>query len=159
MNYKHGLCSYKLNMAWRNMKYRCYNENGKYYKYYGGRGITVCGEWLNLNTFIEWCLANGWKEGLFIDRINNDGNYEPDNCRFVTAQTNSCNQRLLSAANTSGYRGVSWSKANKKWHSLIRFNSKKKHLGYFDSPRLAAIRYDVEAFLLDDGRPMNFIEK
>ena len=112
---------------------------------------------MDSKTFIEFCLANGWKKGLQMDRIDNNGNYEPGNLRFVTSQENNLNRRLLKSDNTSGYRGVSWQKQNKKWVAKIGTNGKVKHLGYFDSPRLAAIRFDVEAFLLDDGRPMNFI--
>lgn len=74
------------------MRQRCYNPNNPRYYRYGGRGITICEEWKNLNNFIEWALSNGWVEGLQIDRINNDGNYTPDNCRFVTNKQNSRNR-------------------------------------------------------------------
>ena len=75
--------------VWGTMKTRCYNKNRKTYKYWGGKGIIVCKEWLNNpKAFIEWCLENGYKKGLQIDRENNDGNYEPSNCRFVTAIVN-----------------------------------------------------------------------
>ena len=157
---KHGYCANgdrnPLYNAWSHMKERCYNKNYYQRKYYGGRGIMVCDEWMNPKTFIGWAIENGWEKGLFLDRINNDGNYEPSNCRFVTPQRSNCNQRLLSAANTSGYRGVSWSKTNKKWKSQTKIKGKKICLGHFDSPRLAAIAYDVAAYKLNDGRPTNF---
>jgi hypothetical protein len=136
------------------MRYRCYNKDHKQYKDYGGRGIKVCDEWMNPKVFIEWCLNNGWEKNLFLDRKNNDGDYCPENCRFVTNQINSCNTRLLRKNNTSGYRGVS--KKNKKWKTQITINGRNKYLGSFDSPRLAALRYDVEAYLLGDERPRNF---
>ena len=64
---------------------RCYNPNIETYPLYGGRGITVCEEWRNDKmSFIEWALKNGYKEGLEIDRIDNDKGYSPDNCRFTT---------------------------------------------------------------------------
>jgi hypothetical protein len=104
------------------MKQRCYNEKNKRYKNYGDRGIEVCDEWMNPKTFIEWCLDNGWKKGLTIDRRDNDGDYVPENCRFVTHKENSLNNRLIISTNTSGYRGVY--KRKKKWVSQIMINGK-----------------------------------
>ena len=76
------------------MKQRCYNPNAKYYKDYGGRGITVCGEWKdNPDAFIEWSFANGYGESLTIDRIDNSKGYSPQNCRWVTANTQARNKR------------------------------------------------------------------
>lgn len=87
------------------MKARCYNQKHKSYKNYGARGITVCDEWVTSpKTFINWAEANGYRPGLQIDRRNNNGNYEPGNCRFITAQQNACNRRKKN--NTTGYTGV-----------------------------------------------------
>ncbi len=83
-----------LYRKYRHMKGRCYNPNDKAYKDYGGRGISICDEWLNsYEAFEKWSLSNGFEEGLAIDRIDNDGNYEPENCRFVTAKENNQNRR------------------------------------------------------------------
>ena len=69
---------------WKNMKKRCYNSNCDRYKSYGGRGITVCAEWINdFMRFYEWAMKNGYEENLSIDRIDVNGNYEPTNCRFL----------------------------------------------------------------------------
>ena len=153
----HGLSNHRLYCVYNDMKSRCYNRNNLRYKDYGGRGIKMCDEWLNgFMAFYVWAKEKH-KKGLYFDRINNDGDYSPDNCRFVDSQLNAHNQRLLPDHNTSGFRGVSRHKKNKKWVANISINGKSKHLGCFDSPKLAAIRYDVEAFLLNDGRPMNFI--
>ena len=79
-----------LYRKYRHMKDRCYNPNDSHYKTYGGRGIKICDEWLNnYMAFENWALNNGYQEGLTIDRINNDGNYEPSNCRFITFSENS----------------------------------------------------------------------
>ena len=85
INKTHGMSDTPLYIAWLNMRHRCYYPKNNMYKHYGARGIKVCDEWLNSSeTFIRWALANGYKEGLTIDRINVDGNYEPGNCRWVT---------------------------------------------------------------------------
>jgi len=160
MSYIHGFRSHPLYMVWRGMKTRCGNKNYIYYKDYGGRGISVCLDWLNNpRAFIQWALSHGWKKGLYLDRKDNDGNYSPDNCRFIDKGLSSRNQRLLYSNNTSGYRGVGWDKRRieNPYISHIGVNGKLKHLGSFPSPGLAALRYDAEAYLLNDGRPMNFI--
>lgn len=78
-----------LYSRYKHIKERCYNPNSKSYHRYGGRGIKMCDEWLNnYQLFEDWCLSNGFQEGLAIDRIDNDGNYSPDNCRFVTLKEN-----------------------------------------------------------------------
>lgn len=83
----------KLYEVWRTMKQRCNNSNYSNYKNYGGRGITYCEEWEKAENFCKWALSNGYREGLEIDRIDVDGNYEPSNCRWVDRKTNAQNQR------------------------------------------------------------------
>jgi len=91
---KHGFRQHALYDTWIKMKDRCNNSNSKNYKYYGERGISVCEEWnMSINTFLNWSIANGWEKGLQIDRIDNNKNYTPDNCRWVTIATNSQNRR------------------------------------------------------------------
>lgn len=76
------------------MRDRCFNPRNKAYRNYGGRGIRVCDEWVNdPDRFVMWALDNGYEEGLAIDRIDNDGDYRPDNCRWVTASENNQNRR------------------------------------------------------------------
>jgi len=76
------------------IKNRCYDVDKPNFHNYGGRGIKMCDEWLNnIFAFIEWCKVNGYKKGLQLDRINNDGNYTPDNCRFITHKENQNNKR------------------------------------------------------------------
>jgi len=79
--------------TWQNMKSRCLRKSNPKYSRYGGRGITICDAWLNIKEFAAWSLNNGWEEGLSIDRIDNNGNYEPLNCRWVTLSENSRKKR------------------------------------------------------------------
>lgn len=83
----------RLNSIWIDMKRRCENANYKDFFNYGGRGISVCCEWHNYDTFKEWALANGYKNGLSIDRVNVNGDYEPGNCRWATAIEQANNKR------------------------------------------------------------------
>ena len=81
----HGLVTHPLYSKWLDMKNRCYNPNVDRFKNYGGRGIRVCDEWKNnFKGYHDWAISNGWEKHLQIDRKNNDGNYSPENCRFVT---------------------------------------------------------------------------
>lgn len=83
----HGKSHTKLHRTWTSMKLRCTNPNAQEADRYINRGIKVCDEWLNsYETFEEWALANGYRDGLSLDRIDNDGNYEPSNCRWATAK-------------------------------------------------------------------------
>lgn len=77
----------KLYNVWRNIKYRCNCKTCKMYKHYGGRGIKLCNEWSNnYESFYNWSMNNGYQEGLSIDRINVNGDYEPSNCRWATQE-------------------------------------------------------------------------
>ncbi len=74
--------------SWKAMKGRCYIPSNKRFAHYGGRGIRVCIQWHDYRNFKKWALANGHRNGLTIDRIDNDGHYEPGNCQWITRQEN-----------------------------------------------------------------------
>jgi hypothetical protein len=97
---KHGACrnrkETRLYRVWGCMKERCHNPNKDNYHSYGGRGISVCAEWYNdFIAFKKWAVAHNYKDNLQIDRKNNDGNYEPSNCRFVTPAINTQRQKQV----------------------------------------------------------------
>ena len=84
----------KLYEVWKSIKQRCFNPNNSSYKNYGGRGITMCDEWKNdFTSFLNWSINNGYSIGLTIDRVNNDWNYCPNNCRWVDRRIQANNTR------------------------------------------------------------------
>ena len=127
----HGRSNSRFYKTWNDMIRRCTNPNNKDYKDYGGRGITVCEEWLDVIDFVAWCdLTYPKLEGYSLDRIDVDGNYEPNNCRWVTKSEQVINQRMK-ITNTSGYKGVIWNKKNSNWVAVIGIATKKVYIGSF----------------------------
>lgn len=142
-NTTHGLRYHELYNKWKAMRNRCVSPTDQSYKYYGGRGITVCDEWLkDPETFFEWCYTNGYEKNLSLDRIDNDLGYNPDNCRFTTKSVQSRNTRILQSNNKSGYRGVSWSKVADRWKAQIVVSGKTVRVGMFEGAIEAARAYD-----------------
>lgn len=125
--------------TWEAMRARCNNINHKSYKDYGGRGIKVCSRW---DDFLLFIADMGERpDGLEIDRINNDGNYEPSNCRWVDHRSNALNRRVWG---TSKYRGVYFCKGSGKWRAQIRFKCKKYMIGRFSTEEEAHAAYLVK---------------
>lgn len=137
---KHNKCNTRLYNIWRAMKHRCYYTKDQNYQYYGGRGIKVCEEWKNnFEAFYDWSIKNGYQEGLSIDRIDVDGDYEPNNCRWATTLQQNLN-RNASIRNTSGYVGISKTKEYKcgiRWSSEIGVDGKVIKLGQYATKKEA----------------------
>ena len=95
VNLKHGHSKTKLYAVWKTMRQRCKAKSGNNYLNYASRGIKVCSEWEDYETFLSWAITNGYQAGLEIDRINVDGNYCPENCRWVSHFINSDNRRSV----------------------------------------------------------------
>ena len=141
-NTTHGMTQHRLYKTWDNMMRRCHNKNTKTFKNYGGRGIIVCERWHSVENFIDDMFPS-FEEGLSLDRIDLNGNYEPDNCRWTTREIQARNTRKIQKNNTSGFRGVSWRKDIDKYRAYITINNKTIHLGYFYSPEQGALVYDT----------------
>lgn len=92
-NIKHGDSYTRLFRVWTTMIYRCYSKNTRGYGYYGSRGITVCDEWRDYIGFRKWALSSGYMDNLTIERKDNDGNYEPSNCAWITQAEQTKNSR------------------------------------------------------------------
>lgn len=92
MTITHRKSGSKLYLVWVEMRQRCNNPKSRKFKHYGARGISVCKEWSTFEAFYKWAVLNGYKEGLTLDRIDNEGNYDPENCRWVT-QLIQCNNK------------------------------------------------------------------
>jgi len=89
MAVKHNLSEHPLHTSWRRIKQRCYYKKNDNYKWYGGKGVKVCQEWLDdFKAFYDWSVGCGWRKGLEIDRMDSNGDYSPSNCRWVTHREN-----------------------------------------------------------------------
>ena len=152
----HGLCSARLYTIWSKLKDRVLNPKDKQYNDYGGRGITICEEWLDIQNFYDWAMKNEYSDELSIDRIDNDGNYCPNNCRWTTPTIQSRNRRIRKN-NKTGYKGVCYRKGRNKYTAQICVDKKFIHLGSFSTPVEGAIAYNnyiiennLEGFILNE---------
>lgn len=122
----HGMRNSRLYNCWVNMRARCNDTNSKSYKNYGGRGISVCELWNNsFDEFMKWALSNGYSEELTIDRIDVNGNYCPENCRWATTEEQANNQRKTIRINILGVE-----KSLKQWTNYMGWKYGKHEARY-----------------------------
>lgn len=121
---KHSECHTKLYRVWDSMVRRCHNPRHRAFLSYGGRGIGVCQQWRDYRNFRDWANDNGYKEGLTIDRIDNDRGYEPDNCRWATRKQQQNNRRCCVFIEHNGQRLTLT-----QWSELLRIprHNVRKH--------------------------------
>ena len=143
----HGLKKHKGYKVHNDMMRRCYSQSTYGYQNYGGRGLTVCEEWLNVVGFISWFDSN-YIEGTTLDRIDNDKGYSPENCRFVDKTTQAVNRRIFKS-NTSGFVGIKSS--GKKWYARISIFKKDIWVGAYNTIEEAVQARDQ--YILDNKLP------
>ena len=156
--------SYKtIYKKWHDMVSRCYNPKNCNYKYYGARGIKVCEEWLGeegLYNFSKWILSIGYDENKngrcqSLDKINNDGNYEPNNCRLATPSIQNSNIRIKAQ---TGYKGVSLHTSGTCYTASLKFEGVRYFVGQSKSKNQCAKM--INDFILKNNlqKPLNIIK-
>lgn len=125
-NHKNGTEPIVLYRCYANMKTRCYNKNYFLYHRYGGRGISVCDEWRNdFATFRSWAFENGWNENLTLDRIDNDRDYSPTNCRWITLTEQANNRSTNRFLEYNGEKDTmaNWARRLNIPYYIIQYNA------------------------------------
>lgn len=130
MGKHHGLRNTRLYSIWRSMRTRCYNPKAINYQWYGAKGIKVCDEWQCFLPFYDWAVRNGYSDNLTLDRIESDGNYTPENCRWIT---------------------ISEQQQNRSDNALITINGETKCLSEWS--RIYGINYGTARSRHENGVP------
>lgn len=141
----HGKTNTRIYAIWYHMKARCYNSNEHRYKDYGRRGINICDEWKdNFKAFYDWSMLNGYNDTLTIDRIDVDGNYEPNNCRWLTLKQQQENKR-----NSIKFTYNGETHCLREWCNILNINYKTVH------KRIHVHKWDIEKALFTPIRKMD----
>ncbi len=158
---RHGGTHTRLHKTWIGMNRRCYDKTDNSYKYYGARGIVVCEEWRNsFIKFREWALANGYSDNLTIDRKDNDGNYEPSNCRWVTIKEQNRNTRNNRVMEAFGERKCLADWADDK-RCVVEYcqlyHRVKKWTGHITNEQILTLPSDTKRKLINYTEPLTRI--
>lgn len=137
---KHGMTGTLIYHKWKGMKQRCYNPNYDYYSAYGGRGIKVCDEWKHDFSQFYKDMGDVPFEGAELDRIDNDDDYKPSNCRWVNHKENTNNRRKYK--NKTGYTGVTFKPHLNKYQAQLYKNKKFIYLGVYETAEEAHLAYE-----------------
>lgn len=129
---KHKHTKTRIYYTWSSMMQRCLNPKAVAYKNYGGRGVTVCEEWKDSSTFIQWALSHGYTDDLTIERKDVNGNYCPENCIFATRTQQARNTRMRHD-NPNGIPGIYYRNDSGKWRAAIGVDGKFINLGTFNT--------------------------
>lgn len=143
----HCMSGTRLYITHKNMIGRCYKPKDSNYRLYGERGIRVCAEWHDRETFFKWALSNGYTDCLTIDRINADGNYTPENCRWADLKAQAQNRRKRKYC-SSQFIGIRKLKCG-VFESRVMIDGKRHHIGRFKSEHEAALERDK--FIIASG--------
>ena len=147
----HNLTKHRFFNTYANMYNRCYNSSIRAYYWYGGRGITICEEWLDITNFIHWAEETyPHIEGYTLDRIDVNKEYSPDNCRWTDRNTQAVNKRTPQT-NTSGFVGVFWNPINKNWRASLTFKNEKINLGSHKTKEEAVQARD--SYIIENNLP------
>ena len=147
----------RLFNTYTGMKRRCYEETNINYKRYGGKGIGVCDEWLEggIDVFRAWAMSNGYQPQLTIDRLDSEGDYSPQNCRWATVRQQNDGRKFKSK---SSYKGVQigCKQSNRPWRSQIWINKRYEALGTFTCELEAAAAFDIAIISKKLDRSTNY---
>lgn len=157
-NTTHGLTHHPLNSIWRGMKKRCTNGKCRQYRYYGGRGISICDDWMrSFQSFYKWAITHGYERGLQIERKDNNGNYSPDNCEWTTrfVQMNNTRKnrfiqyqgRVFTIAQLARHIGLSygtvWNRVKRNW-KIEYVVSRPLAVRKYDASRIMSLEQSVD---------------
>lgn len=149
---RHGMSRSRLYQCWADMKSRCNNPKNTFFYRYGGRGIAYCEEWEKFESFMEWALSSGYSDNLTLERIDNDGDYCPQNCCWATQTEQAYNKKHT--PNKTGFKGIHPSKRCAGgeiigYKATAIIDHKEKYIGFAKTPEEAAkIR---TKYLLENG--------
>lgn len=142
-NVKHGMHDTRIYRIWTSMCKRCYNPNAKEFKNYGGRGIVMCDEWKNdFRNFCKWAISSGYHDSLTIERIDNNDNYSPENCKWTTSKEQANNRRNTVYIEKNGVK-----KSLSEWCEITGTNRNSAYTRYSRAKKLKGFALYEDLFL------------